>query len=282
MKFSIRWLGTAGFDLAFGSFHLLLDPYLTRIPFLKYWMGRVSPDPLISDRYIPHANAILVSHSHIDHIFDTPIIAGKFSAPVYGSPNCAGILEKAIVKPVLIHVVYPGDQFEIGPCRISVFRSRHIHTPLFEAGKVAANWKMPFTARQYRMDETYAYLIQWEGLTVLTAPAVELPAEVAVDILFLNPLHTTQALEKILNENPARIIIPSHWDVFWQPVDRPALPMLRPTGATFPPFRRFDGEWLRRIVQEKRPGTKVLIPERFHEINLDVFGKGVTSPEPGF
>lgn len=271
MTLILRWLGTAGFDLDFGTTRLLLDPFLTRIPLHRYWFGKVSPDPALAQRYIERADAILVSHAHIDHLFDVPVIAKRDGIPVYGSANTCDLLSILGVNPAQLHEIQPGSQFRLGNLSISVGRSRHIRTPFFRPGRVNPEWTPPLKARQYVMDYSYYFRIQSSELALLTESGANLEETGQAEVLFINPIHNRLRLRQVLEKVQPKVVIPSHWDEFWSPVDQPARPMLLPPGSFHYPFQRLNliemSDWMKTIL----PGVSVVIPERFKKIILDPY-----------
>src|SRR5690349_7623962 len=82
----LEWLGTAGFRLSCEGTDLLIDPYLTRLPFGDVARGRVVREP---PSRLPRASAILVGHTHFDHAMDVPALARAAGCDVYGSPSLA-------------------------------------------------------------------------------------------------------------------------------------------------------------------------------------------------
>ena len=88
-----RWLGVAGFELKWNGSILLVDPFLTRPPAYKLLVGRARPDGAMLRQHIPHADHILISHAHYDHLLDAAEIAGYSGARVYGSGNTCRIAE---------------------------------------------------------------------------------------------------------------------------------------------------------------------------------------------
>src|SRR5512136_317987 len=110
-----RWLGAAGLELSYNGFTLLVDPYLSRVPILRALFCRIKPDEQKVFSRITAADAILVTHSHFDHLMDVPLIAKKFGCPAYGSPNTCSLLERCDAPLSNIRKAAPGDEFSIGP-----------------------------------------------------------------------------------------------------------------------------------------------------------------------
>ncbi len=240
MTLTLRWLGTAGFELDFGHTRILLDPFLSRIPIHNYWFGKVTPDPYLTERFIQKADALLISHSHIDHLFDAPAIAMRDGIPVFGSYNTCSLLTMLGVKPEQLHLIRSGDQFKVGDLSITVYPSWHIDTPFFRPGKVDPLWKPPLTARQYVMDESFCFHIRSADYSLLTAPVSDKQDIGQVEILFVNPFHKKARLQQILERLTPKVIIPSHWDEFWTSIDTPVRPMMLPPGAIRSLFQRLD------------------------------------------
>ncbi len=71
MSTSIRFLGTAGFEIVGPKFRALIDPFLTGHSFAP-----VTPET------IEKPDIILVTHAAFDHLGDTAAIALRTGAPV--------------------------------------------------------------------------------------------------------------------------------------------------------------------------------------------------------
>jgi L-ascorbate metabolism protein UlaG (beta-lactamase superfamily) len=185
------------------------------------------------------------------------------------------------LDPALIHAIHAGDQVNVNETTVTVTRSSHLPTPLFSAGGIDPRWHFPLTARQYRMDETLGFLIKAGDFRILTAPGTDMPHDMPIDILMINPLHSARYLEGALNRFPARVVIPSHWDVFWQPLEQPIRPMIQPIGSIRRPLQKFRGDSFRAFVQKIHPDSIVLIPERMDEICLNDYLPDTISPGRG-
>ena len=75
-----RWFGVAGIELKTNNCVLIIDPYFTRVPFYKMWVGKVIPDSKLIDQKIKYCDFVLVTHSHIDHLMDVPDIVSASEA----------------------------------------------------------------------------------------------------------------------------------------------------------------------------------------------------------
>src|SRR5262245_24094635 len=88
----ITYLGTNGYLLESRGSTLLVDPYFSRIGLFS-----LAFDPSITPlekrvaaglAYLPqHIDAVLVTHGHVDHLFDAPGIAEKTGARLLASPT---------------------------------------------------------------------------------------------------------------------------------------------------------------------------------------------------
>ena len=81
------WLGVAGFLIKYKNKVILIDPYFSREKF-----GDIHPVSWdYMKKYIPRADYIIMSHSHGDHLVDTPAIAKGTGAKVIGSETTINI-----------------------------------------------------------------------------------------------------------------------------------------------------------------------------------------------
>jgi L-ascorbate metabolism protein UlaG (beta-lactamase superfamily) len=81
---TLKWLGTAGWEVQIGQITVLIDPFLTRKEpdrIGKEW--KTDEEAVL--KAIKRANYIFAGHSHADHIADIPFIAKKFGSKVIGS-----------------------------------------------------------------------------------------------------------------------------------------------------------------------------------------------------
>jgi glyoxylase-like metal-dependent hydrolase (beta-lactamase superfamily II) len=90
---TLQWLGTAGFCFTYAGYRLLIDPYLTRCGFNETFGARqIRVRDANIAAHVPHADAVLVGHTHFDHALDVPRIAATHGCDVYGSSSLARLM----------------------------------------------------------------------------------------------------------------------------------------------------------------------------------------------
>lgn len=121
----VRWLGVAGFALTYEGTTVVIDPYVSRAPLGDLLRRRVvTSDPVLLDRWIPKADAVLLGHTHFDHAVDAPALARRDGCHVYGGRSARhllalhGLAEQAV--EVEAHRTY-----EMGPFAVTFVPSAH-------------------------------------------------------------------------------------------------------------------------------------------------------------
>ncbi|MBR2572338.1 MAG: MBL fold metallo-hydrolase [Clostridia bacterium] len=120
----LTWLGTAGFLLEDAGFPIALDPFL----------GLPHPEAGGPAREkFRTAQAVFLTHGHLDHILDVPGLYRDSCARIYTTPAPAGYLLSAGIPKERVHLIRPGDTVSEGPFEIDAYASRHC---AFDAGLV--------------------------------------------------------------------------------------------------------------------------------------------------
>ena len=79
---TLRWLGVAGWEMAFDGHVVYFDPYLSRFDYVHNG-GRLAANPAAIDGLIAGGRltgppeVILVSHGHWDHLSDVPTLLNR-------------------------------------------------------------------------------------------------------------------------------------------------------------------------------------------------------------
>lgn len=265
-----RWLGVAGMELSTNEQSLLIDPFLTRPPFRRMWVGRVYANSSLVAATVPRGDFVLVTHAHWDHVMDVPEVIRHTGATAFGSPNTCQLLSLSGVSQECIHEIKVGDQFALGAFQIEVLPAEHglvLGRP-FASGPLARGLRLPLRMRDYRMDSCFSFLIMVGGLRFLDWSSERPEPAVPADVLLVKPQQEQPYYEALLHVVQPRVVIPMHWDDFMRPLSRPLRPMLKPPRLAFPPFSRVDLAGFRRLLKQIAPEMQVFIPDVLHLYEL--------------
>jgi len=256
---TLRWLGVAGIELTADGYTLLIDPYLTRISFWRQWVGRVRPNRALLQTHLPHADAILITHAHIDHLLDAPEIAHRTGATLYGSANAVQIAALSGLSSAQLVQIGPGDRLALGPFTVQVEVSEHVPVPGYGPKPLKRGLRAPLRAVDYQMDICYRMLIAIDGYRLLTDPGVRPDDVPEADLLFLYPHHDADLAEWLRRVRPRAIWL-THWDDMWRPISRPLRPTLCVPRLAWPPIRRVDLNRLMADVAQAASGARLVVP----------------------
>lgn len=265
---TFRWLGVAGIEIGCAGRRIVFDPYFTRIPFHRLWLGRVEPDPALVREHLPDCDAVFVSHSHVDHLLDVPEVIRQTHADAFGSPNTCRLLQICGAPARKIHVIQPGTALEIGPFKVSAYAQRpHVSVGGYGMDTLQTDLKPPLRAQDYRMDFGMSYLVEVRGLRLLVEACLDLEEPGKIDALFTVPFWGRAGSERVhyrrlLEAYHPRVVIPIHWDDMWLPLSKPLRGQWVTTGRIFQPLARLDTSRFQRQVESIDPKAHAFLPER--------------------
>jgi L-ascorbate metabolism protein UlaG (beta-lactamase superfamily) len=265
---SFRWLGVAGLELQAEGRILAIDPFFSRPPFWRLWLGRVTPDAALAAEMVPHCDYVLTTHAHFDHLMDVPAVAGHSGAVAYGSANACRLLAACDVAGDQIRQIEAGDELTLGPFRVEVLDARHLPVPGFSAGPLPSRLEPPLRLRDYRMDRCFSFRIEVGGLLLLNWHGVHPGPAPRADVLLAGPEGRRTFYEPLLAGVGPRLFIPLHWDNMFRPLTRPLRPFYEPPHLAWPPLRRTNPDCLGRMIEGIAPGTRVLVPKIFAVYDL--------------
>lgn len=239
----LRWLGTAGVEIACEGRRLLIDPFLSRPSLPRCLVGPLAPDRDRIQRYVAAADGIVVGHTHFDHALDVPAIAQLTGATVLGSRSAMTLCRSAGLLGAQLLEAEPTPTETVtarfGPFAIRCTRSAH--SPIAAGrvpfpGAIAAEQGLPLWAHQYRCGTVLATTVEVAGRRIvhLGSAAVEAHAQPRqpADLLLLcvSGWHTAPEVpERAVRTFAPRQVLLTHWDDFFRPLHRPLrqLPAVR-------------------------------------------------------
>jgi L-ascorbate metabolism protein UlaG (beta-lactamase superfamily) len=266
----VRWLGTAGHIVESDSTTILIDPFLTRPGFLRLLRPLV-PDETQLAKLPTKIDAVLCGHSHYDHLLDAPTIAKRSGAKLCGSASTAAFGRASGVADVLV-VPPEGAQFSVGDLQIQFVPSRHGRIFLGrvpfpgEIGPLASDRtpqaiSLPLRFWHYRMGGAFGIVIRAQGVTLYhngSADLVDAQLDgLSADVLLVGLAGrkaTPDYLARLCNKLRPRLLVPTHHDSFFHPLD---------DGVRLLPGIDLDGfvADARRIA----PSASVITPD-YHEV----------------
>jgi L-ascorbate metabolism protein UlaG (beta-lactamase superfamily) len=225
----VTYLGTNGYQFQFKDHALLVDPYFSRVDFWSVALGaRIQPNTSRIDdalRHVaPKVDAILVTHGHLDHLLDVPVVMSKTGARLIAAASSVELAKRAGASSG--DAVTAGDVREVGPWKIRVLPATHDR--LF--GKVPFDETAPRSsgpperAADWICGEPLAFLIEINAQRIYIdsggTPA-QLPPKVHVDLAIMGmALPDSRArLTAALDNLEPRYFLPSHQDNFFVPLD---------------------------------------------------------------
>lgn len=235
-------MGTSTILLDDGADQILVDGFFSRPGPLTVLFGRLRPNEEAIGRAMNRAGigdrlgAVLVAHSHYDHVLDAPVIARRTGAMLVGSQSTAYVGRGGGVPERQIDVAGHGDTRDFGHFKITLFGSVH-SLPDRYPGVIEAELTPPARVSRYREGGSLSFLIEHRGLAILVHPGANFCAGlyrgVRADVVFLaiGQLGTEDEpfaedyWREVVQETGARLVIPIHWDNFTRSLERG----LRPT-----------------------------------------------------
>jgi L-ascorbate metabolism protein UlaG (beta-lactamase superfamily) len=228
----VTWLGTAGFRFAYQGSVLWIDPYVTRVPLGAVLRRRVVPSsPEAVARWIHRADAVLVGHTHFDHALDVPAIARSFGCPVYGSRSLAHLMALHGLGAQATEVAAHHD-YEVGPFRFHFVPSAHSKLQLGlgipYSGELTCEHVDALSPQAYRCGQVWGIHLEVAGARFYHQGSADFLEDELRDRgvdYFLCGISgrrfTPHYVERIVARLQPEAIVPTHFDDFFRPLERP-------------------------------------------------------------
>jgi L-ascorbate metabolism protein UlaG (beta-lactamase superfamily) len=235
------FLGVSTILLDDGETAILTDGFFTRPNAAQLLLGKIAPDQALIANYLKRAGvdklaAVIVQHSHYDHVMDSPEVARLTGAIMVGSESTANVGRGWGLPKDRIKVMQPGEKMDFGKFHVTLIESGHV-PPGFPGGEITEPLIPPARATAYKVGTSYATLVEHEGTSILiNASAGFAPGALRnrhADIVFLgigmlgkrDEAYMESYWSEVVEAVGARRVIPIHWDNFARPLDQPLQPI---------------------------------------------------------
>lgn len=276
-KVEVRWFSVTSLVLEDETSKIMFDSMFTRAE-IKHWLNLAelrSDEQLVAqiikENGLENINALFVSHSHYDHVIDTPVIAKLTGGTFYADESnerIAKAYKDPKIKTVRIENLKP---IRVG--KFTITPIKRTHSPIirwinfeFLPGPVPENFNFSFY--DYHMGDTWFYYIEHPEGNILvdqgSEPFLESlkPFTNKVDVLIqgiANRRTDDVILEGYIKALDPKIFIPTHFDNFFFGFDpKAAVPYL--------PGIKFED--IMDKLKKKYPEKNIVSPEYGKTINL--------------
>lgn len=262
----VTWLGTAGVLISDEKTGILIDPYVSRFGMLKVGLGMpLNPDRELIKKWADKLGreniaAVIVSHSHFDHVADAPYFALEADVPLIGSESTINVGRGAGMTERKLIAVNPEQTIQIGDFIVKFLES--VHGPaLFGRvpyqGTIDKPLVGPAKAADYRLGGVYSLLITHPYGTIIHHGSAGFKPgmydNIRADVLLLGIAgrgDTQQYIENVVLKTKAPLVIPIHTDNFFKPLE---------DGMSFLPMLKF-GEFYSKAEKYRKAFTLRTIP----------------------
>ena len=163
---TLTYLGVAGWSIEADGHTIVVDPYLSR-PDLKGPMR--SDAAAVAAHTPPKVDAIVIGHSHVDHLLDAPTMAKATGAQLIGSATSIAYARASGVPDAQLVPVRGGEDYQFDGFSVRVIPS--LHSALDDKHTLgvarATPPPSPMTFDDFVEGGTFGYLIRVGGHEVL-------------------------------------------------------------------------------------------------------------------
>lgn len=231
----LEWLGVSGYRMTYEGCTLYIDPYLSRVPFSALLLRRPArPSRATLERLLKAPGqvvGVLVGHTHFDHAVDAPAIAQRFGCSALGSESLAQLMRVHGIGDQAV-VVEPYRTYQLGPFEVRFTPSVHsklllgLAVPM--AGELTCEQLDALCPSAYRCGQVWGIHIAvantrfyHQGSANLIDDALR---ERDVDVFLAGIAgrnFTRDYWRRILPRLQPRIVVPTHYDDFFAPLEQP-------------------------------------------------------------
>ncbi|WP_326958268.1 MBL fold metallo-hydrolase [Amycolatopsis sp. NBC_01286] len=252
--------GVSNVLISDGTSAILVDGFFSRPSLLKL-ATRVSPsrsriDECLRRLEVTKLDAVLVAHSHVDHVLDAPVVAQRTGATLCGSPSTRRVQESYGLAAEPFHELVPGEPVKFGEFTVTGVDARHSDGDRVP-GEITEPVRVPAKASAFKTGRCYSFHVAHPAGNILVHPSANFVpgalAGYAADVVYLGAGAAGKQSEAWREEYwretvgvlGPKVVRPVHWDAFWRPLSKPLklLPKLvDDLATTMATFKRLAAE----------------------------------------
>ena len=268
----VRWTGAAGLEFSYDNATLLIDPCFSRPGMGEVFFRRLTPDREAVEkrlRAMKSVQAVVVSHTHFDHVLDVPVVAARCAGPVLGSRSLANLMGAHGLES-RVRVCAPGEMIRIDH-RLEITMLPSVHGRMMLGripypGRIDSQPRLPMRAGDFKVGQVYAPKIQLDGQGFLHVGSAGFLDETlkgqTCDVLFLCVPgwdRTPGYPERIIAATRPSTVVLFHHDNFFKPMG--------PHGRV-ESFRFIKMQALVERIRKTNPEVRLLCPDMFETMTF--------------
>ena len=235
------FLGASTVIITDGASSILIDGFFSRPSLPKLVWGKVQPDRARIDEVLARAgitsiDLLVVSHSHVDHALDCPIVARATGARLAGSSSTLMVARGLGFDESRFVELDPGVTLTAGDFVVTPIRAVHSNGDRFP-GEIVEPVVPPAKAAAYRTGACFDFHLQHPDASVLVHPTANfIPGALRdhpADVIYLgagaagleSEAWRNRYWDETVVATGASVVLPIHWDRFWRPLSAPLSPL---------------------------------------------------------